>query len=93
MRYAARADGNQPEIVDALRKAGAYVWVIKLPVDILIGYAGKTALIEIKTATGKRTKLQEDFLREWTGGTVAVIRDVEGAINLLRTMSKNEHTN
>ena len=42
MRYAARSDANQSEIVAALRASGASVFVLKLPVDLLVGYAGKT---------------------------------------------------
>ena len=52
MRHAARVDANQAEIVAVLRAAGAYVWIIGLPVDLLCGYAGKTTLIEVKTKTG-----------------------------------------
>ena len=38
MRHAARVDANQIQIVSALRAAGAYVWIIGLPVDLLVGY-------------------------------------------------------
>ena len=38
MRYAARVDQNQAQVVSALRAAGAYVWIIGLPVDLLVGY-------------------------------------------------------
>ena len=45
MRYAARIDDNQNEIVSALRKAGATVRVVTqgggLP-DLLVGYQGKS---------------------------------------------------
>ena len=54
MRKAAKTDANQAEIVAALRAVGASVWVIGLPVDILLGVAGKTLAVEIKTLTGKR---------------------------------------
>lgn len=40
MRRAARVDANQEQIVSALRGAGAYVWIIGLPVDLLVGYKG-----------------------------------------------------
>ena len=86
MRYAARLDGNQAAIVEALRAAGCYVWVIGLPVDLLVGVGGKTALVEIKTAKGRHTALQADFMQHWKGGTVATIRDVEGALTLARAM-------
>jgi len=48
MRYAARVDANQDAIVATLRAAGAYVWIIGLPVDLLVGYKNHTFLVEIK---------------------------------------------
>ena len=87
MRRAARVDATQPEIVKALRAIGATVWVIGLPVDLLVGYRGRTTLIEVKTIEGKRlpkasgyTRLQKDFLLDWLGGPVATVTDAEGAI-------------
>jgi len=87
MRRAARIDPIQPEIVAALRAIGATVWVIGLPVDILVGFRGRTTLLEIKTLRGKLapkaapyTDLQKDFMRTWMGGPVATVTDVEGAI-------------
>ena len=44
MRYAKRVDANQDQIVSVLRAAGAYVWIIGLPVDLLVGYKNKTIL-------------------------------------------------
>ena len=93
MRRAARVDATQAEIVAALRAAGAYVWIIGLPVDLLIGFQGKTALVEVKVLVGVRkrkesplTALQTAFMREWKGGTVATVADVEGALRLLEVM-------
>jgi len=93
MRRAARVDSTQAEIVQALRDGGAYVWPIGLPVDLLVGYAGRTALVECKAKTGKRepkpcrhTDLQRAFMGAWPGDTVATITDAEGAIGLLRVM-------
>jgi hypothetical protein len=62
------------------------VWVIGLPVDLLAGKNGKTVLIECKTARGKYTPLQEAFMSDWRGGTVATIRDVDGALALARML-------
>ena len=62
MRRAARVDANAIQVVSALRAAGAYVWIIGLPVDLLVGYKGHTFLMEIKDGPKKRlTKLQADF--------------------------------
>lgn len=93
MRHAARVDSNQAEIVEALRKAGASVWIIGLPVDLLVGYRGHSMLMECKTLTGKRnpkparhTQLQKDFMLNWTGGPVSTVTDIEGALTALKVL-------
>ena len=84
MRYAARVDANQAEIVKALRQVGAYVWIVGLPIDLLVGYKGHTFLMEIKTNSKKRlTDLQSDFFLNWTGGTVCRIDSVESALRMI----------
>jgi len=88
VRWAARADANQGEIVAALREAGASVWHIGWPTDLLVGYRGKTIVMEIKTKKGKHTKDQERFLSTWVGGPVATVRDVEGALRALKVVDE-----
>lgn len=84
MRFAARVDKNQSEIVSALRAAGAYVWIIGLPVDLLVGYNNRTYLVEIKDGPKKRlTKLQQDFFESWTGGTLCRIDGPEAALRMI----------
>jgi len=84
MRYAARVDANQEQIVSALRGAGAYVWIIGLPVDLLVGYKNHTFLVEIKTDSRKRlTKLQADFFENWSGSTLARIDSPEAALRMI----------
>jgi hypothetical protein len=84
MRYAKRVDANQDAIVSALRAAGAYVWIIGLPVDLLVGYKNHTFLVEIKTDAKKRlTALQADFFENWCGGTLARIDSPEAALNMI----------
>ena len=84
MRYAARVDANQAQIVSALRAAGAYVWIIGLPVDLLVGYNNHTYLVEFKIGHKKRlTKLQQDFFENWSGGTLCRINDAEGALRMI----------
>jgi hypothetical protein len=84
MRYAARVDANQEQIVSALRANGAYVWIIGLPVDLLVGYKNHTWLMEIKTNEKKKlTKLQTDFFANWTGGTLCRIDSPEAALRAI----------
>jgi hypothetical protein len=85
MRRAARVDENQKAIVQALRDAGCYVWIIGLPVDLLVGYQNHTFLVEVKTTSKKRlTKLQEDFFLKWNGGTLCRVDSPEVALQMLR---------
>jgi hypothetical protein len=84
MRYAARVDANQEQIVSALRANGAYVWIIGLPVDLLVGYKNHTWLMEIKTNEKKKlTKLQTEFFANWTGGTLCRIDSPEAALRAI----------
>ena len=84
MRYAARVDANQKAIVEALRKQGAYVWIIGLPVDLLVGYKGHTWLVEVKHGSKKRlTPLQEDFFENWGGGTLCRVDSPEAALRMI----------
>jgi hypothetical protein len=84
MRYAARVDATQEAIVSALRAAGAYVWVIGLPVDLLVGYKNHTFLVECKSGPRKRlTALQADFFESWTGSTLARIDCPEAALRMI----------
>lgn len=55
-RYAKRVDSNQSEIVSALRKAGAAVWVLTSPADLLCGYRGRFLTMEIKDGSKPPSK-------------------------------------
>jgi hypothetical protein len=84
MRYAARVDENQAAIVQALRNAGAYVWIIGLPVDLLVGYKDRTLLMEVKTTSKKRlTGLQATFFEKWTGGSLCRVDSPEAALRMI----------
>lgn len=84
MRYAKRVDANQDQIVSALRAAGAYVWIIGLPVDLLVGFKGQTFLVEVKDGPKKRlTALQADFFESWAGGTLCRVDGPEAALRMI----------
>jgi hypothetical protein len=84
MRYAARTDENQTAIVKALRDAGAYVWIIGLPVDLLVGYANHTWLMELKrNSKAPMTALQRDFFESWIGGTLCRVDSPEAALRMI----------
>ena len=84
MRYAARVDATQEQIVSALRAAGAYVWIIGLPVDLLVGYKNHTFLVECKSGPRKRlTGLQADFFKNWGGSTLCRVDTPEAALRMI----------
>lgn len=93
MRRAHRIDANQKTIIEAMRVAGATVHSLAglangLP-DLLVGYKGNTILMEVKDgdkspSRQKLTSYQVTFLSNWTGGPVAVVKDVESALRVLR---------
>ena len=88
MRHAARVDVNQAEICAALRAAGAYVWIIGLPVDLLVGYTrnglATTVLMEVKrNGKAKFTPLQENFFKNWLGAAVCRVDSPESALKAI----------
>jgi hypothetical protein len=97
VRRAAKIDANQQAIVDALRKCGATVQSLAavgngVP-DLLVGYRGYTALIEVKDGKKARsarmlTEDQQRWHATWNGGALAVVGDVEAALRVLKVMGQ-----
>ena len=89
MRHAKRVDANQDQIVVALRAAGAYVWIIGLPVDLLVGYGNHSYLMEIKRDSKARmTPLQADFFKNWMGGTLCRVDSPDAALRMIGVLSE-----
>ena len=95
MRRAAKIDKNQPAIVDALRACGAFVQSLAAVgngcPDLLIGYRGRTILVEVKDGSNvpSAQKLTLDQLlwhAKWSGGSLAVVNDLESALRVLKAM-------
>ena len=83
-RWDAKRDESEPAIVEALRSVGADVALLKQPVDLLIGFRGKTYLAEVKTGKAKLTtgkNGQKEFVDEWRGAPVPVFRTPMDAIS------------
>jgi hypothetical protein len=79
---AANVDTVQPAIVKALRDIGASVQVTStvgkgFP-DLVVGWRGKTFLLEVKTDRDKLNTLQQEWHSRWAG-QVAVVRTPEEA--------------
>ena len=89
MRHAARVDANQTQIVSALRAAGARVWIIGLPVDLLVGHNGRLMLMEIKVPKkGRKTALQTKFFEEWADMPVSLVDGPEAALRHLGVLGE-----
>ena len=92
MRRAAKIDANQEQIVEALRAVGASVQTLaaigKGVPDLLVGYQGKTLLLEIKDGRKppSERRLTEDQLKwhgAWRGGPLAVVDGPDAALRML----------
>lgn len=91
MRRIAKTDANQPEIVAALRKAGASVTLLSqvgggCP-DLLVGIAGVNLLLEVKdgskpVSARKLTPDQVEWHQSWRGQS-AIVSSVEEAMSAL----------
>lgn len=95
MRTAAAVDANQPEIVQTFRDLGCSVQHLhqigKGCPDLLVGINGFNVLVEDKTLEGKLTKHQVNFIIEWRGDDIAIVRtreDVITLVNYYRSLSK-----
>jgi hypothetical protein len=88
---AKRIDGNQHEIVQALRKMGVSVAITSMVghgfPDLCVGFRGHNLLLEIKDGTKCKsqqalTEKEKEFHLTWRGH-YAVITSVEEAIDAI----------
>jgi len=89
---AAKIDANQMQVVIALRAAGASVQSLagvgKGVPDLLVGYQGKTLLMEVKDGHKPPSArlLTEDQLKwhgSWKGGALAVVDSPDAALRMI----------
>lgn len=85
-RRAAKVDGNQAAVVEALERGGCLVQSLArmgdgVP-DLLVCRGNRLALVEVKMPKGKLRPEQERFMAR--GWPVFVLRDVEAAAALVR---------
>lgn len=85
MRRAAKRDYAEAEVIAALQDMKASVYRLDQPLDILIGYRGRTVIAEIKTGKGKLNENQIKFIESWNGGDIPILRNSQDAINLITT--------
>lgn len=93
LRTASRIDANQPAIVSALRGVGAsvlHLHQLKNCFDLLVGYRGKTFLMEVKDPAQPPSKRQltegeAEFKQRWRGSTYHIVHTVDEAISIITT--------
>lgn len=92
MRYAARVDANQREIIEALRKAGASVQPLHkvgggCP-DLAVGFRGRNLFFEVKDGSlppsaRRLNDLQAEWHLLWRGSVHVVTSPAEALAFLL----------
>lgn len=90
LRTASRVDANQPAVVKALRAIGAsilYTHQLKNCFDILVGYRGRTFLMEIKASEKEQlTPGEAEFRRTWCGSPYHIVYSPDQAIRIITTL-------
>jgi hypothetical protein len=84
-RYAAKRDGNEPNIIRCLRKCGVLVQPLSLPgmPDLLVCYRGRLMLLEVKNTHGKLNPAQRKVaLQGWPITTVYSIAEALALIGV-----------
>jgi hypothetical protein len=61
---ARKVDLVQQDIVDALRRSGALVWVINGAIDLLVQWRDKLVLIDSKSRGGRQTATQRGMVAQ-----------------------------
>lgn len=86
---ASSTDLNQEAIVKALRNVGATVEILRHPVDLAVGYEGRTYLFEVKQPNGRVQPHQEDFIKGWKGDIAAIVRSATEALELIGAVQRS----
>lgn len=102
MFYAVRRDDNEPEIVKALRLVGATVQPLSITgaPDLLVGFEGRTYLIEVKAEHGKSGKghkkterglreSQEKWWDAWQGSMPVIVVTPREALIAIGAVGKS----
>jgi len=73
-----KRDANEAGIFAELRGHGLSVYSMDQPADALVGYMGRSYLVEVKMPKGNLTGPQEVFLSVWRGD-YTILRTIEDA--------------
>jgi len=78
IRYDARRDANEQEIIEALQAVGAKVMQLD-EFDLLVGFRDQLYMLEVKTPQGRLNAKQARLFREWAGH-IWIVRSVDEAL-------------
>ena len=89
MSEAKKADANQAEIADALRKCGyqldlTFRFGHGFPDLMVQAKTGAIVLLEVKSAKAKLTPPERDFFERWLLSPVYIVRSAEEALAAMR---------
>lgn len=82
-RWDAKRDGNEAEIVEALRQAGALVLHLN-KFDLLVYFRGTLFMCDVKAKDGRVTPAQQQLLDD--GWPLSMIRDPVEALRWIRAV-------
>lgn len=77
-QYKNKRDGNEADVFATLRSQGLSVCPMDTPCDAVVGYGGRSYLVEVKMPKAKLTGPQEKFLSTWRGDHT-ILRTIEEA--------------
>ena len=91
MRTHGKFDLNQRAIVKVIRQWPGATVVSSANLgagfsDLILGYRGRTILLEVKGPKGKLTPQQIAFHAAWTGSPVVILRSEAEAITLMSNL-------
>ena len=83
-QYANKRDANEAEIIDALKAYGASVIQMD-KIDLIVGYKGKTHVMEVKNPLTSWTvqPSQQRMINDWVGSPIHIVTTKEQAINIV----------
>ena len=93
-QYKNKRDANEAAIFDELRAYGLSVFPMDKPADALVGWMGRSYLVEVKNPKGKNklSAPQEAFLETWKGD-FTILRTVEEAAEFARILRAGSTVN
>lgn len=89
-RYDTKRDANEKPIVQMMRVMGATVYPLDQPLDLLVGWRGKTYLAEVKIEKAKLNAKQQQFVEQWNGFPIPILRSPDEAAAWLQSLPEGD---